>query len=72
MEPMCGKGLQIALLHTHKIFDIFFECPHVLEQIFTRFVGMLRAMQMSDNAKIKCLAKHVVSSPTRITASNLD
>ena len=32
---------------------------------------MLRAMKISDNAKIKFLAKHVIFSPTSITARNL-
>ena len=43
----------------------------MLEQVFARFVGMLRAMKISDNAKIKFLAKHVIFSPTSITARNL-
>ena len=72
MWNRCVRRVFRLPYRTHTRFlTSFLNAPHVLEQVFARFVGMLRAMKMSDNAKIQFLAKHVIFSPTSITARNL-
>ena len=45
--------------------------PHVLDQIFQRFVGMLNVMLNSDNKQVEYLARHSFASPGSIISKNV-
>ena len=70
VEPMCQTGAKSVRSHTHKLADLI-NAPHVTEQIFTRFTGMVKTMQVSENTKLKYLAEHSLSSPGSIMCTNL-
>lgn len=72
MWNRCVRRVLSLPYRTHTRFlPELINAPHVTEQIFSRFVGMVKTMQRSENSKLKYLAEHSLSSPGSIICTNI-
>ena len=73
MWNRCVRRTLSLPYRTHTRFlPTFIGRPHVIEQIYGRFVSMVRTMQAYGNQTVQFLVTHALGSPGSITRGNLE
>ena len=73
MWNRCVRRTLSLPYRTHTRFlPSFIGRPHVNDQIFSRFAGMVRSMQTYGNRTVQFLVSHALMSPGSIIRGNLE